>query len=100
MSSSVDTQHSILQTSIAERVQQVQQQHPDMQQRYFENELRQERIRRLQKVNDFDSIDNIKFAGNEQRKQHGRRQQNEHDETRNPETPADANQPTHINIKV
>jgi hypothetical protein len=61
--------HSVLQSVISERVQQVQQQHPDRQQRYFEHELTQERLRNENKINEYDELDYIKFRDNGERKE-------------------------------
>jgi hypothetical protein len=48
---SVDVQQVLLQTNSVERVQQVQQQHPDVQQRYFEDRLSRQRKEHREKVN-------------------------------------------------
>ena len=69
MSSPINMQQSVLQTVVAERVQQVQQQHPDMQQRYFEHHLNQERIKKLHKVNDFEEMEHIRLRDKEEKKQ-------------------------------
>ncbi|MBN1613653.1 MAG: hypothetical protein JW950_04215 [Deltaproteobacteria bacterium] len=46
----IDLQQVLAQTNAAERVQQVQQQHPDMQQRYFELQQGVERKQRNEQV--------------------------------------------------
>ena len=47
---SVDVQQVLLQTNSIERVQQVHQQHPDVQQRYFEDQLSKQRKEQKEKV--------------------------------------------------
>lgn len=47
---SVDVQQVLLQTNSIERVQQVHQQHPDVQQRYFEDRLSRQRKESKEKV--------------------------------------------------
>lgn len=46
----IDLQQVLAQTNAAERVQQIQQQHPDMQQRYFELQQGEERKLRNEQV--------------------------------------------------
>jgi hypothetical protein len=93
---------SVLQSVISERVQQVQQQHPDMQQRYFENQLSQERIKKKHKVNDFEETDCIQLRDKEERKQRKDQQKGRNDAKPNPETEAEvsADQPARIDIKA
>ena len=50
MVKSIGVTQTLLQTNSIERVQQVQQQHPDTQQRYFEIELEQEKRRSKEKL--------------------------------------------------
>lgn len=47
---SVDVQQVLLQINAIERVQQVQQQHPDVQQRYFDDRLSRQRKEQREKV--------------------------------------------------
>lgn len=57
MSIPINIHQSVLQSVISERVQVVQQQHPDMQQRYFDHQLTQERLKKNHKVNEYDEMD-------------------------------------------
>jgi len=98
----IDRHHSILQTNVTERVQQVQQQHPDLQQRYFDIQLGQERRKMLQKVKDPEETDRAKLGEDEKRKQQKDNQKK--DETRLSGLPeelsADQDQHSYIDIKV
>lgn len=98
MTSPIDRQQSILQSNIMERIQQVQQQHPEMQQRYFENHLSQERIKKLHKANKFEEIEHIDFRDKEER--HKDRQKKSDTEKRQAEISANWDEPGHINIKI
>lgn len=55
---SLDVNQVILQTNAVERVQQVQQQHPDVQQRYFKDQLRKEEKELKEKVKDTRNTEN------------------------------------------
>ena len=55
---SLDVSQVILQINSVERVQQVQQQHPDVQQRYFKDELRKEEKELKEKVKDTREAEN------------------------------------------
>ena len=98
----VDIQHSILQTNVTERVQQVQQQHPDLQQRYFDIQLSQERRKMLQKVKDPEETERTKLGKDEKRNQ--QKDQQEKDETPPQGLPgelsADQDQGSYIDIKA
>jgi len=98
----VDIQHSILQTNVTERVQQVQQQHPDLQQRYFDIQLSQERRKMLQKVKDPEETERTKLGKDEKRKQ--QKDQQKKDETQPQGLPgelsADQDQGSYIDIKA
>lgn len=102
MSSPINMQQSVLQTVVAERVQQVQQQHPDMQQRYFEHHLNQERTKKLHKVNDFDNMEHIRLRDREEKKQRKDQRKNWDAEELTPETETSVSldQPGRVNIKV
>jgi hypothetical protein len=86
MGSPINMNQSVMQSVISERVQQVQQQHPEMQQRYFDQELAQERIKKQHKVNDFEETSNIKLQNNEERKQRRDRRKSKDDEKPIPQT--------------
>lgn len=98
----IDSQHSILQTNITERVQQVQQQHPDLQQRYFDIQLSQERKKMLQKVKDPEETDRAKLGKDEKRKQQKERQSKDETPLRGVpgESSDDQDQRSFIDIKV
>ena len=66
----IDQRESVLQSGIAERIQQVQQRHPEVQQRYFEMQLNQEHRKRLQQVIEAEEKEALRFQGDSQREQH------------------------------
>jgi hypothetical protein len=102
VTSPINLNQSVMQSVISERVQQVQQQHPDMQQRYFEHELTQERIKKQHKVDDFKEMDYIQLRDKEEKKQRRDQQKGGDDEKSAPETEtaASADQPARIDIKA
>jgi len=102
MSSRIDIQQSVLQTIMTERIQQVQQQHPDMQQRYFYHHLSQERIKKMHKVNDSEEKENVRFREKDEQRQPGDQQSNGDTEMRDLDVEAtiSPDQSGHINIKV
>lgn len=56
---SLDVQQIILQSNAVERVQQVQQQHPDLQQRYFADQLNKEKSLLKEKVKDLEENERL-----------------------------------------
>jgi hypothetical protein len=56
---SLDVQQIILQSNAVERVQQVQQQHPDLQQRYFSDQLNNEKSLLKEKVKDLEGSERL-----------------------------------------
>jgi len=56
---SLDVQQTILQSNAVERVQQVQQQHPDIQQRYFRDQLNKEKTLLGKKVKDLEETERL-----------------------------------------
>ena len=78
---SVDVQQVILQLNSIERVQQVQQQHPDVQQRYFEDQLSKEKKEVKEKVQQSEELDYVLIREEERRgkreKQHGKHKNGE-----------------------
>jgi len=102
VSSPINIQQSVLQTVVAERVQQVQQQHPDMQQRYFDHHLSQERIKKMHKVNDYEEKENVRFREKEEQRQRRDQHTKGDAETRDLDVEASISpdQPGRINIKV
>lgn len=102
----IDAQQVILQTNATERVQQIQQQHPDMQQRYFELELSKEQRLLKEKVKDTKESEEARIKEEQERKKQlaGEHRQREHQEKKSP-VPEDLGeeepeQGGHINIKV
>jgi len=100
----IDTQHVILQSSTVERIQQIQQQHADMQQRYFALQLSEhDRLLRA-KVKKSEETDKATIREKEEhesgRKNSGRGEEN------NPESPTGAEsselseESGHINITI
>ena len=83
-----------------ERIQQVQQQHPDMQQRYFENHLSQERIKKLHKINIFGEIEHITFKDKEEKERHKHQQRKNEPEKLQAEISAGQDEPGRINIMI
>jgi hypothetical protein len=102
MVSPIDRQQSILQSQITERVQQGQQQHPDMQQRYFDIQLGHERKKMLHKVKESEEADHIKLRDDESRKQQHDQQKNDEDQPRDisGRLSDDPDQGSHIDIKA
>jgi hypothetical protein len=85
----IDVQQSILQTSSAEKIQQIQQQHADMQQRYYQLKLSEEDRLAQEKVNQFKEADKAKIRKKEE-KEDERKDANRHS-PRRAELPADKN---------
>lgn len=103
MSSPININQSVLQSVISERVQQVQQQHPDMQQRYFEHQLTQERIRKQYKVNDSGEVDYIDLRDKEEKKKQRMNQQKSREDNKpspDTETGVGKDQPALIDVKA
>jgi hypothetical protein len=101
MASAIDRPQSILQSTLIDRIQQVQQQHPDAQQKYFEIQLGQERRNMMKKVNESEELSHSKVIEEETEKQQKERQkkreaaeQDLNEESSEPERPG------HIDIKV
>jgi hypothetical protein len=102
MAGSISNLQSVLQTNITERIQQVQQQHPDMQQRYFEIQLREERRKMLQKVKDAEEADRVKIRDEEGRKRQAGNPPKQEAQAAPPETEEtnDAEARSHVDLKV
>ena len=71
---SIDMQQVILQSNAAERVQQVQQQHPDMQQKYFAAELNKERQEQKEKIGQSVENEQIRLQTEKDRQERKRKQ--------------------------
>ncbi|MBW1670329.1 MAG: hypothetical protein JRJ43_01425 [Deltaproteobacteria bacterium] len=56
---SLDVQQIILQSNVVERVHQVQQQHPNLQQRYFADQLNKEESSLKEKVKDLEESERL-----------------------------------------
>jgi hypothetical protein len=98
----IDRQESILQSNMTERIQQVQQQHADMQQRYFDIQLTQERRKMQQKVKESEEA---KHAHPKEKEGGGnRKNQQKKNETLMGGLPEDTSdnqdERSHIDIKV
>jgi len=98
----IDRQESILQSNITERIQQIQQQHPDIQQRYFEIQLRQEHKKKLQRVSESDEKEPV-HSREEGKKRHDESQRKD-ESTRAISLDESSSDPDdqhgHIDIKV
>lgn len=66
---SVDIQQILMQSNSVERVQQVQQQSADMQQRYFGVQLTEERKQAKEKINDSEEASKVKIGKEEKERQ-------------------------------
>ncbi|TFG92075.1 MAG: hypothetical protein E4H15_04510, partial [Syntrophobacterales bacterium] len=62
---SIDVHQVLLQTNSVERVQQTQQQHPDVQQRYFEDQLSKEKKNLQKKVTGSESPQELRIKEEE-----------------------------------
>ncbi|MCL2669139.1 MAG: hypothetical protein FWE89_00515 [Syntrophaceae bacterium] len=68
----IERSENVLQAFKMERVQQVQQQHPDQQQRYFQLQLEQERRELLAKANSVDEPSKTEIKDDEEEKRRQR----------------------------
>lgn len=103
MVSPIARQQSILQSNIVERIQQTQQQHPDMQQRYFEIQLREERKKMLQKVKDSEEPQRARINDEEGQKHHADDQEQLEADGKDlqwEEATADPEEYSHVDVKV
>jgi hypothetical protein len=92
----------ILQSQVMDRIQQVQQQHPDMQQQYFNIQLSQERRKLKKKVNESDEIYHARVGEDDwerQQQDHPRQQETPEQEVEG-KASGEQKQPDHIDIKV
>jgi hypothetical protein len=100
----IDAQQVILQSSMAEKVQQIQQQNPDMQQRYFALHLSEQDRVLKEKVKSAEESEKAVIKEKEERPS-GRKSKDQHPEG-NPEHQASGedgeseDEGGHINIKV
>ena len=102
----IDAQQSILQSHQMEKVQNVQQQHSDMQQRYFNLQLTEERRLQREKVKDLEHKDPavIKDTFDQEQRRREMKEQNDKGDQEAPsseENPGDEPIPgSHIDIKA
>jgi len=68
MVKSIGLQQGLLQTNSIERIQQVQQQHPDTQQRYFEIEMEREKKRAKEKVENMEKPEQMRIKADDRKK--------------------------------
>jgi hypothetical protein len=99
----IDAQQVILHSSAAERVQQIQQQNPDLQQRYFALQLSEQDRLLKDQVNASDESE--KAVIKEKEEKDGRRRRNNQPNKENPqlatsEEGESTDEGEHINIKV
>jgi len=91
----IDIRHVITQLEQAEKVQQLQQQHPEMQQKYLDIQLREEKRLLQKKVRESDEARKAQEEKRERERKAAdrrRRTDDEHDE--------EDEQGEHINIKI
>jgi hypothetical protein len=94
-------ERQILQSNVIERIQQVQQQHPDLQQQYFEVHLNKERRKMTKKINE--SVEMYHIELGEERKNQQKDRQKEHETTEpdgDGEASSEQEQHCHIDVKV
>ena len=94
-------ERQILQSKVIERIQQVQQQHPDLQQQYFEVHFSQERRKMTKKINESDEMYHIDLS--EEGKKDQKERQKKHETTEpggDGEASSEQEQHGHIDIKV
>lgn len=101
----IDGQQSIAQIHMSEKIQQLQQQHSDMQQRYFALQYDEERKRLKEIVKEAEEPEHLKLRSEERRgKSESEREKERNRPSRSPDdTPAETpeNRPVHIvDIKV
>jgi len=97
----VDMQQVLLQSHSSEKVQQVQQQHPDKQQRYFELQLQEEKKLLREQVKDPEEIERASIRDREEREgRRGARDGNSKGSERSDEAAGDNEEGHRINIRV
>ena len=99
----IDIQQSILQTSAAEKIQQIQQQHADMQQRYFQLKLSEEDRLAQEKIRQFEEAEkakNRKKAANKDKQKGTDQQHPNHTELLADDSDEESGEGGHINITV
>jgi len=77
----VDLQQILTQSNSMERVQQTQQQHPDMQQRYFSVQLSEERKLLKETVKNSEETEKSKIRDEEEKERHQKKTKSEEEST-------------------
>ncbi len=99
----IDVQQSILQTTSLEKIQQIQQQHADMQQRYYQLKLSEEDRLAQEKIRQFEEAEKAKIREKEENKDK-RRGANQHSpnhaELLTDDSDEESGEGGHINITV
>jgi len=92
----------VLQSQVVERIQQVQQQHPDLQQQYFKVQFGEDRRKLKKKVNESDHVDRTAVDGGGEKKEQGNHPRGPEPAELPPEeqTTGGLKPPDHIDIKV
>ncbi|MGZ3577894.1 MAG: hypothetical protein ACXWMI_01060 [Syntrophales bacterium] len=102
----VDLQQILTQSNSMERVQQTQQQHPDMQQRYFSVQLSEERKHLKEAVKNSEETEKSKIRGEEEKEKRQKKTKSDAESAgkmemkQEPENPDDVEQGGLIDIKV
>jgi len=99
----IDLQTSVLQTSATEKIQQIQQQHADMQQKYFQLKLSEEDRLAQEKIRQFEEAQKAKIRKQEEKREKRKgaeRQNHNHAELLQDESDEESGEGGHINIKV
>ncbi|MCX7982208.1 MAG: hypothetical protein N2572_04765 [Syntrophales bacterium] len=74
----IDAQHMITQTYVTEKIQQVQQRQGDLQQRYFDIQLAEERRKQAEKIKKSEESERVRTEEEEKEKE-GKRERKERD---------------------
>jgi len=102
----IDLQQILTQSNSMERVQQAQQQHPDMQQRYFSVQLSEERKHLKETVKNTEETEKSKIKADEEKDRHQKKAKDEEESVAKIETKQDSGEPDEaehgglIDIKV
>ncbi len=97
----IERQESILQSNITERIQQIQQQHSDIQRRHFEIQLSQEHRKKLQTITEFEENEPLRFREEGEKRQRDPERRGADTKAGSPcERSGEEAEPGHIDIKV
>ena len=75
---SLDVQQIILQSNATERIQQVQQRHPDVQQQYFGDQLDKEKTVLKEKIKNLEESERLMIKEKEEKEESKRNKKNKH----------------------